>query len=213
MSARGSRPAGVELVHPEWRAAALGDDPRLRAILDGEIAVAPEVEVWVDRLVLGGFVDMPGDDAEGLAALPRARPDWLVIRIERIGLRQLAHAIAGAPKEQLAALAARLGVRGKAFVETVRWVGELGDAATARLGPRRAAQARCDGVRIADDRLALIAIGARAAAPHVAAGGGALARQLAQRLPILVGQRVLAELETWREAPIGETIAIEEIVA
>jgi len=199
---RAPRPTGVEHVHPEW----LG--PRPDARLD-------TAHVWADRLAFGALVAMPTGPVEqitGASDLPHARADWLTIRLERVGLRQLAHATAAAPKPELAALAARLGARGTAFVDAVARIVEQGDAAAAAaLGPRRAAVARCAGLRVAEDRLAFLALGARAVAPHVAAAGGDVAWQLAQRLPRIPGERVLEELLEWRAAPIADAPPFAEL--
>lgn len=192
---RAPRPLGLEHVHPEWRGEPL--DTRTDA-----------AKVWADRRAFGGLVAMPVRHVEQVtipADLPHARADWLTGRFERVGLLQLAHATAAAPKAELAALAARLAQRGKPFVEAVTRILELGDGATASLGPRRAAQARCAGIRPGDDRMAFLAIGARAVAPHAAAAGGDLPWQIAQRLPRAAGERVLEELLAWAGAPLAET--------
>jgi hypothetical protein len=196
---RAPRPAHVEQVHPDWKRALPDDDPRPAAILAGAPA-GPAVRVWLERWAHGALVAMPpplDGPLAGAADLPRARPDWLTLRLERIGLYQLAHATASAPAAAIAELAARLGLRGKAFVEAIQRIRKLGDDAPARFGPRRAAQVRCDRLDLANDRLVFMAVGARALAPHVAEVGGDLARQLAQRLPREPGLRVLAELIAW----------------
>jgi hypothetical protein len=196
---RAPRPPALERVHPTWRDAALaGEDPRVRAIVDGALEAAPDVKVWAERRAFASLRGMPAGGADRIHRaedLAHARADALVLRLERAGVRQLAHATASAPEAELAALAQRLGARGRVFVEMARRVRELGDAAVSRLGPRRAAQARCAGVAVATDPHGFVAIGARALAPHVARGD--LAWQLAQRLPIDVGRRVLAELLRW----------------
>jgi hypothetical protein len=200
---RAPQPAHLDEIHPEWRAQriALGD------------AAAPEVRVWADRLAYAGLVDMPAPgEVRSAADLPRARADWLALRLERLGLRQLAHATAGASKVELAALAARLERRGKAYIEAVTRIRELGDGAASLHGPRRAAQARCDGIRVAHDPMAFLAIGARAVAPHIAAAGGDTARQLAQRLPREPGLRVLEELTSWGRSPLDDAPAWSEVM-
>jgi len=209
-SLRAPRPAGLDDVHPEWLGAP-PEDPRLRASRD------PAVRAWVDRTIAGALVAMPAGEVGRLTTpvdLARARPDWLALRLERLGLRQLAHATSGAERVELAALAARLGfLRGKAYVEAIAKVRELGDGAAARLGPRRAAQSRCDGVALARDRLGFFTIGARAIAPHVATAGGDLAQQLAQRLPRAPGRRALDELRAWAHEPLASAPSWAEILA
>jgi hypothetical protein len=198
---RAPRPPGLDEVHPDWRAEPVST------------RTAP-ARVWAERRAFGHLVAMPAAAAEQVASaaeLPHARADWLIHRLERLGLRQLAHAVAVAPRPELAALAARLGARGKPFVEAIGRILELGDAAAGVLGPRRAAVARCAGLRVGDDAMALLAIGARAIAPHVAAAGGDVARQIAQRLPRAPGERVLAELEGWAGAAVAEAPPWSEV--
>lgn len=213
--ARAARPPYADAIHPEWlEAAVAGDDARARDVVLGAAAVTAPVRVWLERRALGGLRAMAAGEVTRLQAigeLAGARPDWLALRLERLGLRQLAHATGGAPRAELAALAARLGRRGPAFVEASARLAALGERAAARLGPRRAAQARVDGVRVAQDDLAFVAIGARAIAPYVAAHGGDLPWQLAQRLPVAPGRRVLVELQQWASAPLAEAPAWEEI--
>jgi hypothetical protein len=202
---RAPRPAGLDDVHPDWLARA----PATSSV--------PAVRTWIDRTIAGPLVAMPGGEVGRLTSpvdLARARPDWLALRLERLGLRQLAHATAGADRVELAALAARLGfLRGKAYVEAIAKVRELGADALAGLGPRRAAQARCAGVAIARDRLAFLTIGARAIAPHVATAGGDLPYQIAQRLPRAPGVRARDELLAWAHEPIAAAPAWAEILS
>lgn len=202
---RAPRPAGLDDVHPEWLAPA-----PLRA------SSIPAVRTWLDRAVAGALVAMPAGEIGRITSpvdLARARPDWIALRLERVGLRQLAHATAGAERVELAALAARLGLRGPGYVEAIAKVRELGAAAAARFGPRRAAQARCEGVALSRDRLAFLAIGARAIAPHVASAGGDLPRQIAQRLPRAPGRRALDELTAWGGEPLASAPVWDEILS
>ncbi|MCB9564626.1 MAG: hypothetical protein H6708_29935 [Kofleriaceae bacterium] len=57
----------------------------------------------------------------------------------------------------------------------------------------------------------MVAIGARALAPHVAACGGDLPWQIAQRLPVSPGRRVLDELRAWAGAPLDEAPSWPEL--
>lgn len=188
---RAPRPPGLDHVHPDWRG----------SVSETRTAAA---RVWAERHAFGHLVAMPVRHVEQVvepADLPHARADWLIGRLDRVGLRQLAHATAAAPKPELAALAARLAQRGKPFIEAVARILELGDGAAAVLGPRRAAQARCAGIQPGADRMAFLAIGARAIAPHLT---GDLPWQLAQRLPRAPGERILAELLAWADHPLAE---------
>src|SRR5690606_32208031 len=101
---RAPRPAGLAEVHPTWIEEALaGEDPRVRAIVAGGDA-APEVRAWAERRVFGALRPMPltgGDKMSAPADLARARGDWLTLRLERVGVRQLAHATSGAPAVEL----------------------------------------------------------------------------------------------------------------
>ncbi len=201
---RAPRPAGLDDVHPEWVM-----PPPAESSL-------PAARVWIERARYGALVPMPEGEMGRITSpvdLARARPDWLALRLERVGLRQLAHATSGAERVELAALAARLGLRGKAYVEAIARVRELGTDADARFGPRRAAQSRCSDVALSRDRLAFLAIGARAVAPHVADAGGDLPWQIAQRLPRAPGERALAELRAWAHTPIASAPAWVEIVS
>jgi hypothetical protein len=188
---RAPRPPGLDHVHPDWRG----------AVSETRTAAA---RVWAERLAFGQLVPMPTRHVEQVvspADLPHARADWLIARLDRVGLRQVAHATAAAPKPELAALAARLAQRGKPFIEAVARILELGDGAAAVLGPRRAAQTRCAGIAVGTDRMAFLAIGARAIAPHLTDD---LPWQLAQRLPRAPGERILTELLAWSHHPAAE---------
>jgi hypothetical protein len=215
-------PRGMSLVHREWIEAALaGEGAWVRAVIAGGASVPQEVATYLARRVLGQLVAMPRPlpwpppdgvaiDAASLAAAP---PAWIERALARAGLHQLAHATVparGEPRSRaaIAAVAARLGDDGAAFVDAVAAVDAAGDAAAARWGPRRAAIARVQRAALGDDALAVIAIGARAFAPHL---GGDGPRQVAQRLPRGVGTRVREELERARggdAAPWSELVAL-----
>jgi hypothetical protein len=193
---RAPRPPGLDRVHPDWLGSLSETGPG---------SLSETARVWAERRAYGGLVAMPERQVEQVRVpedLPYARADWLIARFERVGLRQLAHATATAPKAELAALAARLGPRGRAFVDGVKRILELGEGAADVLGPRRAAQARCAGVKVGEDPMAFLAIGARAIAPHL---GGDLPWQIAQRLPRAPGERVLAEMINWQNYSISES--------
>jgi hypothetical protein len=200
---RAPAPLGLALVHREHIEAALaGEGARVRAVIAGAAAAPPAVRAYLERRVLGRFVAMPRPRAPAapitLDVLAAEPPAWLEAQLERAGLHQLAHAAAGEPRAAIAAVAAQLGARGADFVDAVARVTAAADAA-ARWGPRRAAIARSSGAPLAHDPLAVLAIGARAFAPHLA---GDAPRQLAQRLPRGLGLRVAAELaRAPREGP------------
>ncbi len=213
---RAARPPGLAQIHPEWiDACVAGEDARVHAIVVGGRGATAPVRTWLERRAFAELRPMPIGEVTRLRAvgdLAGARADWLALRLERLGLRQLAYATGGAPRAELAALAAHLGRRGPAFIEAATRIGAMTESAAAtRLGPRRAAQARVDGVKVAQDDLAFVAIGARAVAPYVASHGGDLPWQLAQRLPLAPGRRALAELLAWAAAPLAEAPAWDEI--
>jgi len=196
-------PVGLPLVHRDWIDAALvGEGAHVRDIVAGLAPVAPPVRVWIQRRVHGGIVPIPLP-AEGSSLTPETlvhRPAAAIDAfLRRAGLVTLALALVGlddeartptANRAAIAAIAARLGPAG---AELVACVAELtsNPEAAARFGSRRSAARRAAGIAVGDDPLALLAIGARSAARHLA---GAPARQVAQRLPRSVGLRLLAEV-------------------
>ena len=193
-------PPGLPLVHRDWIDAALqGEGRRVRDILAGRVAVAPPVLVWIERRTYGGLAALPLP-AEGAPLAPATlahRPvAWIEATLRRAGLATLAHALAGAPRPAVAALAARLGPDGAALIAAVT----APPATEAAVGSRRAATRRAAGIAVGDDPLAVLAIGARAFAPHVA---GDPAARLAQRLPRHVGLRLLAEVAAFADATDG----------
>ena len=186
-------PVGLPLVHREWIEAALvGEGERVRAIVTGGAAVSPPVRVWLERRAYGAIAPIPLPD-EGAplspATLAHRPPGWIEEALRRAGLRTLAHAVADTPRVAVAAVAARLGAEGPELVAAVAAIA-AGDGVAAGLGSRRAAVRRVAGVAVGADPLALVAIGARALAPHLTE----VALQVAQRLPRAIGLRVLDEI-------------------
>ena len=205
LSVRRSAPLGLALIHADWIEAALaGEGARVLAIVSGAAPAPPAVKAWLERRVLGRFVAMPralsGPAAVTPVTLAAAPPAWIERALVRAGVFQLAHALLGQlagagdarGRAVIASLAARLGPHGGAFVDAVGVVVATGElAAAARWGSRRAAIARVSGASLGEDAQALLAIGARAFAPHLQ---GDAPRQLVQRLARGVGLRVEAEL-------------------
>jgi hypothetical protein len=162
---RAAVPASVRAVHPSWIEHALEELPaRAREALAS--GATTSVDVWLARYATAALPPTLDRDRDVLA--------WL----GSIGADQFALAL-GEQARQIPALAAA-AVR---ITQQPR-VGQL--------GPTRAALARCRGVSL-DDELALIRVGSRALAPHLAAD--LLARlRLVLLVPRPIGVVVAREL-------------------
>jgi hypothetical protein len=199
-------PVGLALVHRDWIDPVLAEEgARVRDIVSGAAAVAAPVRVWLERRVYGAIASIAAAPAgaaltpETLAQRPAVGIDAL---LRRAGVTTLALALdAGVGRAAVAAVAARLGDAASALIEAVAALSAEDPAAVrARHGSRRAAARRAAGVAIGDDRDALLIIGARAFAPHIA---GLVAQQIAQRLPRAQGERLLVEVSAFAGAADG----------
>ncbi len=236
-AARAPVPPGIRGVHPSWIEAALAElPPRARADLASgglgaaagpglDPAAGPAVgspagssdpaAVWLVRWACAGLPPLPPADVAGPPAsideAVRLRGDALEAWLVEIGADQLALAIGAAGGEALAAavriVGARLG-RAAARIATPPRAGAL--------GPARAAIARCriavsalQGGRTLDDR-ALLAIGARAIAPHACA---LAQRQLAMRLPRPLGLAAADALAAFARTPVEQAPAWRALAA
>jgi hypothetical protein len=198
-------PIGLPLVHRDWIDAALvGEGSRVRDIIRGAAEVAPPVRVWIERRIYGGVVAIPlpsGGAALTPETLPHRAPAAIEAFLRRAGALTLALAIGIEARPVIAQVAARLGASGPELVECVAALAGRPEE-QARLGSRRAAARRVAGIAVGDDPLALLAVGARTAAPFL---GGSLARQVAQRLPRRSGLRMLTEVAAFAADPDGPT--------
>ena len=118
-------PAGAHRIHPDWLAAgAGGDDEALERALAGAGGPEPALARWLQRSACADLVAMPEQGGAGgvepgrrLVALTTSA---LTAALATWGRKTLAAAVAGAPAEQIAELAARLGhTQGTAFVRDV----------------------------------------------------------------------------------------------
>jgi hypothetical protein len=235
-AARAPVPPGLRGVHPSWIEATLAElPPRARADLAGgglgtaagtaagspgasagAPAGAPDpVAVWLVRRACAGLPPLPVADAAGPPAsideAVRLRGDALEAWLVEIGADQLALAVGAAGGEALAAAVRVVGAR---LARAAARIG--GPPRVGALGPVRAAIARCkaavaelQGGGPLDDR-ALLAIGARAIAPHACA---LARRQLAVRLPRPLGLAAADALAAFAQAPIAQAPAWRALAA
>lgn len=186
-----ARPRHWRGCDPSWLDAAVADlDPRAQAIVLGERD--DPLARHLARRALGHLVAMPAlGPARGAVELPRLNGRALARTLAVLGRRQLAHALAAAAPDELAALARRLPWGGELTAEVVA-VRSLGAAVDDELGSRRSAARRTQGLTWREPGAAVTA-GARALAPRLVAAPEVVA-QLAQRLPRPIGLAVAAEL-------------------
>ena len=209
-------PAGIERVHPDWlrerleressaivRAVAAGLPDDVRAVAAdvlrarGEDARPFEPEAGapgvaaLQRVVFAGLVPLAG---AGAPSTPLARelaalaPGEIVRAIETRGAEALGRSLRGAPAGVVARAAASLGEALAAVVlEAAR--GPAGDDDAA---PRDRARAMVEAAGVPATGDAAFAIGARATAAMLEDEGAAALLAVAQRLPPVLGQRLLA---------------------
>jgi hypothetical protein len=188
VAARQVPPPGLRMVHASWIEAALAAlPPRARASLDAAGATA--LDVWLARWVTATMPPMPvvphGALEHKLAGDRAGILDWLV----DVGADQVAFAVgdaAAARGQRLARAHARIALPPRRD----------------GLGPKRAALERCRGVSLDDERSALLVIGARSLAPHLAVDPVA-ALQLTRRLPSTDGIRIAAVLAAHAADPVA----------
>jgi hypothetical protein len=207
-AARAPVPPGIRGVHPSWIEAALAALPaRARADLaGGGVGSHDPIAVWLVRWACAGLPPMPAADAVGppasIDAAVRLRGEDLAAWLAEVGADQLALAVGAAGGEAPAAAVRVAGARlarAAARIGTPPRAGALGPVRAA-IGRCRAAVSELHDARGLDDRV-LLAIGARAIAPHT----DALARrQLAVRLPRPVGLAVAEALEAFARAPVEQ---------
>ena len=176
--ARAPVPPGIRGIDASWIEAALLDlPPRARdAVAGGNL---DEVSVWLARWACAALPALPAIDPAAVPSLATATQlSGAALRawLEDLGAEQLAFAL-GDPRA-IAGAAAIVGDRVLAAADRI-----AGDPA--RLGPRRAAIARCQVTL--DDR-ALFTIGARTIAPRLDA---LTRRQLAHRVPRSLGRLLM----------------------
>ncbi len=196
-------PAGLALVHRDWIEAALaGEGDIVREAVAGGGKTSPEARRWMQRRALGRLVGMPGDDAEGVAALARVEVEDLVRALAVFGRGALAAGLGGAPAVKVAAIAAKLGEpHGSALVAEV--------AEAAKSGADKTLAAHALGVGGASER-ALVLAGVRRLAAVAASAGGDAARQLAQRLPVDLGTALLSAAERADPSDVDSDLAAFE---
>ena len=189
-------PVGLALVHRDWIEACLvGEGDRAREAVGGAGDLPDEARRWMQRRVLGRLVDMPGEDATGVAALARVEVVRLLDVIAALGRGALAAALVRASPGEVAAVAAALGEpHGSALVAEVAALAVQPTEHAARL----AAHAR--GIARATSARGLMAMGVRRLAAVAAAAPGNAARQLAQRLPRDLGTALLRDVAAARDA-------------
>ncbi len=182
-------PAGRELVHRDWiEAAFAGEGDLVREAVAGGGKTSPQARRWMQRRALGRLVGMPGEDADGVAALARVEVEDLVRALAVFGRGALAAGLGGAPAAKVAAVAAKLGEpHGSALVP------EVAEAVKSGVDKARAAHVR--GVGGASER-ALVLAGVRRLAAVAASAGGDVPRQLAQRLPVDLGTALLSAAQS-----------------
>jgi hypothetical protein len=210
--ARAPVPAGLRGVHPSWIEAGLASLPaRARtAVASGG---GDPVDAWLARWATATIPPMPAISCARVTSLDSAlRVDAATLErwLAGVGADQLALALGAAGGGALEAAARIVGDRLRAAALHIGCAPRLG-----ALGSTRAAIARC---RVRLDDHALIRIGARSIAPHVAPHVAALAsRQLAHRLPralgVIVGDELaqaaraaLAEAPRWEALAAGDTL-------
>jgi len=193
--ARAAVPAGLRGAHPSWIEAGLAGLPaRARAAVAS--GGGSEVDVWLARWATATIPPMPAVTAARVTSADAAtRVDAATLErwLEDTGADQLALALGAAGGQAVARAARILGERLTAAAARIALAPRLG-----ALGPTRAAIERC---RVVLDERALLRLGARAIAPHVAR----LARlQSAHRLPRPLGLVVAGELATSAGSPVSE---------
>lgn len=188
-AARTPAPPGIRGIHPTWIEAGLvGLPARARtALANGDAAPA---DIWLVRWACAELPPLPAiepalrsprsiDDAIRLSG------DTLIEWLVAVGTDQLAHALRSAGPSTLAAIAKTVPTLTAASIRIER------PPRFGALGPARAAIARCRDASVGRTE-GLLAIGARALAPHT----DTLARrQLAVRLPRPLGLMLRDELE------------------
>ncbi|HUQ07523.1 MAG TPA: hypothetical protein VM261_33750 [Kofleriaceae bacterium] len=211
------RPANWLGVHRTWLDELLtGEGPAVRAAVLG--AGDGRVERHLARAFLGSLTPMPDPaaPARGVHALVVLDPEVLARAIMLLGRRQLAYALVGAARRELADLAMRLPW-GKELVAEVAAIASLGDVAEKRLGRRTSAAARIHDLRM-NETTGPARAGLRALAPRVVRVPD-LALQLAQRLARPVGMLARVELRGAHppdgvdDVELGQAIARASVVS
>lgn len=190
--ARAPLPAGLRAVHPSWLEAALADMPARARTAVAAPGTDP-VDVWLARWATAALPPMPLEPGSARRWPPGEPLAWL----SAIGADQLAFAL-GEPAKAMPALVAAC----ERIERTPR---------KDRLGPQRAAIARCLDVAL-DDDLALLRVAARALAPHLASDPVARL-QLIRSVPRPIGLVLARELATHAAAPVDQGPAWAALVA
>lgn len=176
--ARAPVPPGFRGIDATWIEAALLELPvRARTAVAGG-ALAP-ADVWLARWACASLPALPAIDpaaVPGLATATQLSAAALRGWLEDVGAEQLAYAL-GDPR----AIAGAAAIVGERLVAAARGI----DPASSRLGPRRAAIARC---QVALDDRALVTIGMRTIAPLL---DEPARTQVAYRLPRSLGRELL----------------------
>ncbi len=215
-TARALVPAGVALIHPDWFAhrtdlsgLSAGTDRRTRN--------------WLARSASAELVDMPTHTLPpitdisvfDLPLLPRER---LERGLRVFGCRQLAWALCrGEPSErdrhldgQTALLAAGLGDDGALLVaETIALRQPRNRVG---LGSAKAAARRLAGLASVRQSDIALRAGARGLGARVAAYGGDLARQIAQRMPRHIGISAREELRQSATENLADSPAVAAFI-
>jgi len=206
------RPAHWRSVHPTWIDERLaGEGAAVRAAVTGD-GDAPH-ERHLARAFLGGLWPMPdptAPPARGVAALVALDPDVLARTIVLVGRRQVAHALTGMPRHDLAALAMRL-TWGKQLIADVTALPSLGPLAERRLGRQSSAAARMRDVRV-NEAMGPARVGLRALAPAVARVPQ-LAEQIAQRVSRPVGLLARIDLAFVEPADGVDDVELAQAIA
>lgn len=175
--------------HPSWLDAALAELPERARTAVSSVATA-EVDVWLARWATAALPPRADDRA----------PPVLMTWLRAIATDQLAYALGAqaatptAPRE-LREAAARIARPPR-----------LGG-----LGSPRAALARCRGASL-DDELSLVAIAARALAPHLASHPLAIL-SVSRRLPYEPGSALEREIVAHASAPLADAPTWAALVA
>jgi hypothetical protein len=171
---------GREEVHPSWLVpvwAGRGRGPE------------PRVARWLEIFIEGGLVDMPAGAAPAPAAvrlvdLPLVQGAIVQRAIEDLGLARLAVALQAAPDGAHLRIAAHLGARAYELLDAMTHVAERADV--------KVAVRELSGLGVGPP---LFAAGARHAGPALVLLEPDARRQIAQRLPMPLGQLLIEEVE------------------
>jgi hypothetical protein len=190
---------GMAAIHPSWIDEALAGEP---AYIVRAVRHAEGPAKWVAELrrhLLGHLCAMPVAPPPLPSQwqphdLPLLSAERLQAILSRIGVRHLARAFAGVGPEAVAQLTRRLGPAGGQA---------LADASALGPYPRDQAKAAIAALATLAREAGTPGELVLGAAAH-RLGGGELCRQIAQRLPLPIGRRLLAEAD---RAPDPDLVA------